>query len=56
MYLIFTALSNVKETSLASSTRLPQVVKSQNSNNVEVTVALTFGTENDYENVPILWH
>jgi len=48
MYLIFTALSKVKETTLASSTRLPQVVKSQNSNNVEVTVALTFGIENDY--------
>jgi len=48
MYLIFTTPSKVKETTFASSAHLPQVDKSQNSNNVEVTVALTFGTENDY--------
>jgi len=48
MYLIFTTPSKVKETTLASNTHLPQLDKSQNSSNVEVTVALTFGAENDY--------
>jgi hypothetical protein len=48
MYLIFTALSKVKETTLAISTRLLQVVKSQNSNNVAVTVVPNFGAKNDY--------
>jgi len=48
MYLIFTTPSTVKETTLASSTRLPQMDKSQNSKNVAVTVALTFGAVNDY--------
>jgi len=48
MYLIFNTPSKVKETTLASSTHLPQVNKSRNSNNVEVTVTLSFGAANDY--------
>jgi len=48
MYLIFTTPSKAKETKLASITHLPQVNKSQNSSNVEVTVALTLGAANDY--------